>query len=778
MPLIVPRIDDRDYPRILSETLARIPVHTPEWTNFNDADPGVTLLQLFAFMTDSLLYRANLIPERNRLKFLELLGIPLRPPAAATGVAAIVNQAGPAEAVTLPRELQLMAGPVGFVTTNALDVLPVEGRVFYRAALEAGAEEEAAERMYTQLYGDPEEEEEDASSLDFYRTTPFDAPVNGGRIGSVSLTRDAVDRSLWLALMLREPDAAPVQNDDQALRDLRDDMREAIAGKTLTLGLVPAWDSSQRVLRPGGEAPRELPSLSFDISTGNDVTVEDPKYRRLDAAADDNALENLTLVQLTLPAAGTFGDWDDLDPIEAGVGDLPPALDDEALAARVLCWIRIRLEELQDEETTDEDAASKGWEARFSWVGINAARLSQRVPVDAQRVGTGNGEPDQQISLTNVPVLPETVQLTVSGDTWTRTDDLLAAAPEVPVRDPSLPPGAPEPPAGDPRVYTVDRESGAVKFGNGYAGMRPPPGAPIVIAYAYGGGRAGNVGIGGVKTGPQLPAGFKVSNPVPTWGGDDGESVSEAERRIPLHLKHQDRAVSADDFREIVPQTPGIALGRMEVLPTYHPSIGSPAPGNVTLLLIPDDPLNPEGPVPDRLFLQAVCRHLEPRRLVTTEVHLRGPEYVPLSLAVGFNVVAGMDIAAVREEVKAALKAFLSPLVGGHAVALNPLEEPEPRGWPLDTPVEDRELWAQVARVPGVASVRGVRMWDETGVEIQTLSISGLQLPRLDTLSVRSGDAEDLSSTFGTGAGTGTGGTGGTGSTKKRRPVPVIPRSC
>ncbi|HVH13749.1 MAG TPA: hypothetical protein VM759_11885, partial [Longimicrobium sp.] len=74
MPLIVPRIDDRDYPRILSEAMARIPVHTPEWTNFNDADPGVTLLQLFAFMTDSLLYRANLIPERNRLKFLELLG--------------------------------------------------------------------------------------------------------------------------------------------------------------------------------------------------------------------------------------------------------------------------------------------------------------------------------------------------------------------------------------------------------------------------------------------------------------------------------------------------------------------------------------------------------------------------------------------------------------------------------------------------------------------------------------------------------------------------------
>src|SRR5690606_16171477 len=145
--------------------------------------------------------------------------------------------------------------------------------------------------------------------------------------------------------------------------------------------------------------------------------------------------------------------------------------------------------------------------------------------------------------------------------------------------------------------------------------------------------------------------GFRPSNPVPTWGGDEGESVTEAERRIPAHLKNQDRAVSAEDFREIVPQTPGISLGRMEVLAGYHPQLGSPAPGVVTLLLVPDDPLRPEGPVPDRLFLQAVCRHLEPRRLVTTEVHLEGPAYVPLSVAVGFDAVAGMDVATVREEV-------------------------------------------------------------------------------------------------------------------------------
>jgi len=756
MTLPVPRIDDRDYARILSDSLARIPVHTPEWTNFNDADPGVTLLQLFAFMTDSLLYRANLIPERNRLKFLELLGIPLRPPAAAVGVVAIANDRGPRETVTLPRELQLFAGPVGFVTRNALDVLPVETRVFYRAPLQPGSEEATAQRMYQQLYGDTGD---DPAALDFYRTVPFDPPVNGGRIGAVSLTQDAVDRALWMALLLR-----PAEGEPSA--DLRDEMRAKIAGKTLTLGFVPAWDASRRVLRPGGAPPRQPPTLSFDLSTGEPFD-ETPRYLRLDAAADDDALENLTLVQLTLPEGG-FGAWDELDPLEEGVGDLPPALEDEKLAARVLCWLRIRLE-----LTGTEGEASAGWEARFSWVGGNAARVSQRVPVPALRVGTGSGEPDQQLTLPNTPVLPESVRLTVGGEAWRRVDDLLSAPAEVPVRDPALPPGAPAPAAGDARVFTVDRESGVVRFGSGFAGMRPPPGAPIVASYAYGGGSAGNVGVGAIKTAPRLPAGFKPANPVPAWGGDDGESVLEAERRIPLHLKHQDRAVSEEDFREIVPQTPGIALARMEVLPSYHPTIGSPAPGTVTLLLIPDDPLRPEGPVPDRLFLQAVCRHLEPRRLVTTEVHLRGPEYVPLAVSVGIDPIAGSDVAALREEVKAALRRFLSPLVGGHPVRTSPFEEPAPRGWMLEAAVEDRELWAQVARVPGVSSVRGVRMFDTSGAEIERLPITGLQLPRLDHVSVRAGDPEDLKDVI-----TGTAPPAAGGAAKKRRPVPVVPRSC
>ena len=95
MPLTIPTLDDRRYQDLLDEALARIPVHNPEWTNFNRSDPGVTLIEVFAFLTESLLYRCNQIPERNRRKFLSLLGIPLQPASSSRGIVVFTNERGP-----------------------------------------------------------------------------------------------------------------------------------------------------------------------------------------------------------------------------------------------------------------------------------------------------------------------------------------------------------------------------------------------------------------------------------------------------------------------------------------------------------------------------------------------------------------------------------------------------------------------------------------------------------------------------------------------------------
>src|SRR5213082_2703247 len=114
MPITLPKIDDRRFQDLLNEALARIPVHNPEWTNFNRSDPGVTLLEVFAFLTESLLYRANQIPERNRRKFLQLLGIGLQPASAARGLVAVGNDKGPLEPIPLNGSLELLAGQVPF----------------------------------------------------------------------------------------------------------------------------------------------------------------------------------------------------------------------------------------------------------------------------------------------------------------------------------------------------------------------------------------------------------------------------------------------------------------------------------------------------------------------------------------------------------------------------------------------------------------------------------------------------------------------------------------
>ena len=86
MPIRPPALDDRGFDDLVAEVLARIPAHTPEWTNPRLGDPGRTLIELFAWLTDTLLYRANLIPERQRLAFLRLLGVPLRPASPARGL--------------------------------------------------------------------------------------------------------------------------------------------------------------------------------------------------------------------------------------------------------------------------------------------------------------------------------------------------------------------------------------------------------------------------------------------------------------------------------------------------------------------------------------------------------------------------------------------------------------------------------------------------------------------------------------------------------------------
>src|SRR5918999_575857 len=194
-----PVIDTRGYQELLDEALARIPVHNPEWTNFNRSDPGVTLVELFAFLTEALGYRANQIPERSRQKFLSLLGVPVAPAASARGIVELVNERGPLATVTVDEGLELRAGQVPFRTQLGLDILPVEGRPFVKQPL-ASQPDDVVE-YYRQLYASHRGEAPSLADVQLYETTPLSAFGQAG-----AALQQTAHNPLLIALLLRAGD--------------------------------------------------------------------------------------------------------------------------------------------------------------------------------------------------------------------------------------------------------------------------------------------------------------------------------------------------------------------------------------------------------------------------------------------------------------------------------------------------------------------------------------------------------------------------------------------
>ncbi len=83
MPLPAPELDDRKFQDIVDEAKRLIPRYCPEWTNHNVSDPGVALIELFAWMSEMVLFRVNQVPDRLYVHFLNLVGIEPFPPSVA-----------------------------------------------------------------------------------------------------------------------------------------------------------------------------------------------------------------------------------------------------------------------------------------------------------------------------------------------------------------------------------------------------------------------------------------------------------------------------------------------------------------------------------------------------------------------------------------------------------------------------------------------------------------------------------------------------------------------
>ncbi len=153
MALPAPDLDDRRFQQLVDDAKRMVQARCPTWTDHNVSDPGVTLIETFAYMTDVLLYRLNRVPDRLYLKFLELIGLQLFPATSArTGVTFYLSS--PAQAtMTLPRGTRAATmrteteEPVVFTTVEDLPIVACS----LSSVLTSGASAEGREARTEQL---------------------------------------------------------------------------------------------------------------------------------------------------------------------------------------------------------------------------------------------------------------------------------------------------------------------------------------------------------------------------------------------------------------------------------------------------------------------------------------------------------------------------------------------------------------------------------------------------------------------------------------------------
>jgi predicted phage baseplate assembly protein len=742
MPISPPRLDDRNFEDLVEELLARIPAHTPEWVP-QPGDPGRTLLELFAWLGETILYRANLIPERQRLAFLKLLGQQMRPARAAKGLVSVkLAEQEATDAIRLAA-LATVSGPVNFETRSELTVLPVSAECYYKRAL---TENEIKQTEVLDVLDGLREFHDIEGDVSAYVTTPVFAEGRADSSG-IDLIQDTTDNSLWMALLASSPGL--VNSVSKTLAGV-DQGRASI----LNIGMAPAIELPSSIDQT--DRPGRIPHI-WEIST-NQLNNGEPVYAQLTRLADSS--DDLTkrgVESYILP--GSVADFGVLEgdvrlDANAGVGDRPPRLDDPEKLARVVAWLRLR-------------PARAMHSMPLSWAGINAVEIDQRQTIRGRVIGQSNGAASQFMLLParSVETKSFSLQVEESGRgyiSWQRVDDLALMG-------------------RDDAVYTLDSEAGSVTFGNGINGRIPDIGRRVrVDIMRAGGGLEGNLPLSSLTKisardlqGNIVNRKLRVEQGIATEGGVAAEDLVSAEKRIPAWLQHRNRSVTEQDYKALAAEIPGIKLGRVEILPKFMPQQRrSNVPGVVSVMVLPYKE-NTEAPNPrsDQPFIEKVFSYLDSRRPLATELYVIGCEYVTMGLSVGITVQDGQAYDQVVNDVRESLKRYLWSL---------PPDGPDGKGWPLGRSVKDRELEVVVARVAGVSSVAGINLftgnknsWRKLprnnacdGVE---LVLQSWQLPELLSVVV-STDAQASDDLFAS-SDTLSGGTGGVA-------VPIIPEVC
>ena len=658
MPLEAPNLDDRRFADIEAEARSLIPRYNPEWTDHNLSDPGITLIQLFAWLGEMILFRMNQVPELNYIKFLELIGVDRKQavPARAELTFTLTSLALPT--VVVPRGTRVGAKiqppPPSAVVPSVLPPAEEEPVVFEtdEPLIALGAVMKEVQVFDGANYLPVTEE--NGPSGNFY-------PAFGSRPREGN------------ALLLGFASDNPFPTDEINLM-----VKVWVDPASLT---EHPCDFPEESIRPPANVAWEY----WDGSTWRKLNLLKDETRALTASGHVYFRGPTGIVKDTIGAIEEELYWLRAHLVESQY-ELAPQLD--AVLTNTVRAIAVAT--IRDEAV----GASNGQPDQFF-------RL-RRTPVFADPPRSVEERLLEKQSRTKPPTETEQVALDQALrereltrgfllevdearglKPWEEVEDFFNSAP-------------------DDRHYVLNRASGEVLFSNGERGRIPLAGINNIVVryYRYGGGARGNVGSNAI-TDLQTPvAGLDtVNNHWPAENGSDEEAIEDTKARAPKELKARDRAVTSQDFEFLAMQTPGVRVRRAHALPLYHPQFpGVQVPGVITVIVVPesDDP----KPIPSEATMETVCAYLNQRRLLTTEVFVAPPKYRQILIEASIVAKPTANPAVVKTNIEDQLTTYLHPLTGGA----------DGQGWLLGDDVLYSEVFRVVLGVEGVQRITDLRI--------------------------------------------------------------------
>jgi predicted phage baseplate assembly protein len=247
----------------------------------------------------------------------------------------------------------------------------------------------------------------------------------------------------------------------------------------------------------------------------------------------------------------------------------------------------------------------------------------------------------------------------------------------------------------------LNAAAGSISFGDGALGLIPAAGARIAApVWRHGGGAAGNeVMAGAVKTMVDQIAGIeKVINPRAAAGGADEQDLDDFIRKAPGQLRSERGAVTANDFELHAVSIGGVRKAR--ALGGRHPDYPDvEVPGAVTVFIVADTSRMP--PRPSAELIRSVCRLLDKKRLITTEVYVAAPRFMEVRVEARLLVAAQAAFDQVALEAARRLDQVLSPAKRGFGEDLSPAALYAALLWPDDPDQTIRSVEDLVIYVDG-----------------------------------------------------------------------------